>query len=49
VTSGNTYVVPGAGTITSWSHNAVAGPDQTLTMKIFRKVADPAKIPGRWP
>jgi hypothetical protein len=43
VTSGNTYVVPGAGTITSWSHNAVAGPDQTLTMKIFRKVADPAR------
>jgi hypothetical protein len=43
VTSGNTYVVPGAGTITSWSHNAVTGPDQTLTLKIFRKVADPAR------
>jgi hypothetical protein len=43
VTSGNTYVVPGAGTITSWSHNAVTGPDQTLTLKIFSKVADPAK------
>jgi hypothetical protein len=43
VTSGNTYVVPGAGTITSWTHNAVAGSDQTLTMKIFRKVADPAR------
>ncbi len=41
VTSGNTYAVPGAGRITSWSHNAnlLAG---TLTMKVFRKVADPA-------
>jgi hypothetical protein len=43
VTSGNTYVVPGAGTITSWSHNARAGAGQTLTMKVFRKVADPAR------
>ena len=46
VTSGNTYVVPTAvaqGTITSWSHNATGGPDQTLTMKIFRKVAEPAR------
>lgn len=46
VTSGNPYVVPatvGEGTITSWSHNATAGPDQTLTMKVFRKVAEPAR------
>jgi hypothetical protein len=43
VTSGNTYVVPGAGSITSWSHNAVTGPDQSLTLKVFRKVADPAR------
>lgn len=43
VTSGNSYVVPGTGTITSWSHNATGGPDQTLTMKIFRKVAEPAR------
>ena len=43
VTSGNTYVVPGAGTITSWSHNARAGAGQTFTMKVFRKVAEPAR------
>ena len=42
VGSGNSYVVPGTGTITSWSTNAGAGPDQSLTMKIFRKVGDPA-------
>jgi hypothetical protein len=41
VISGNTYVVPGTGTITSWSHNAPTGPGQLLTMKVFRKVADP--------
>jgi hypothetical protein len=46
VTSGNTYVVPttvAQGTITSWSHNATGGPEQTLTMKIFRKVSEPAR------
>jgi hypothetical protein len=42
VTSGNPYVVPGAGTITSWSHNARSGANQTLTMKVFRKLADPS-------
>jgi hypothetical protein len=45
VTSGNPYVVPGAGTIISWSHNATSvfpGTTPKLTMKIFRKVADPA-------
>jgi Ca2+-binding RTX toxin-like protein len=47
VTSGNSYVVPAAGgvtvwTLTSWSHNAGPVPGQTLTMKVFRKVADPA-------
>jgi Ca2+-binding RTX toxin-like protein len=36
VTSGNTYVAPGTGTITSWSHNAAAGAGQTLTFKVFR-------------
>jgi hypothetical protein len=41
VTSGNPYVVPGAGTITSWSHNAATTGGQTLTMKVFRKVTDP--------
>jgi hypothetical protein len=42
VSSGNTYVVPGTGTITSWSHNAGAGAGQMLTMKVFRKIADPS-------
>jgi len=36
VTSGNSYVVPSTGTITSWSHNARAATNQELTMKIFR-------------
>jgi len=36
VTSGNSYVVPGTGVITSWSHNAAAGNGQTLGLKIFR-------------
>jgi hypothetical protein len=48
VTSGNTYVVPplppaSALVITSWSHNARVGAGQTFTMKVFRKVADPAR------
>jgi hypothetical protein len=38
VASGNTYTVPGNGTITSWSHNAANAAGQSLTMKIFRKV-----------
>jgi RTX calcium-binding nonapeptide repeat (4 copies) len=43
VTSGNTYIVPtGTGEITSWSTNAEATAGQMLTMKVFRKVADPA-------
>jgi hypothetical protein len=41
VTSGNSYVVPGAGTITSWSTNAAAGAGRMLAMKIFRKTGDP--------
>jgi hypothetical protein len=46
VTSGNGYVVPNTGgvtnwTLTSWSHFATAGAGQQLTMKVFRKVADP--------
>ncbi len=36
VTSGNSYVVPANGTITSWSHNATGAGGQTLKMKIFR-------------
>jgi hypothetical protein len=39
VTSGNTYVMPGTGTITSWSHNAAAPAGQMLTFKVFRQVA----------
>jgi hypothetical protein len=42
VSSGNSYVVPGNGTITSWSTNAYANAGQMWTMKIFRKVGDPA-------
>jgi Ca2+-binding RTX toxin-like protein len=46
VTSGNSYVVPSIGAtlaITSWSYNATGtDPGQTITMKVFRKVADPA-------
>jgi hypothetical protein len=46
VVSGNSYVVPETGgvttwTLTSWSHNAAADAGQELTMKVFRKVADP--------
>ena len=46
VISGNSYVVPATGgitawTLTSWSHNAAADLGQELTMKVFRKVADP--------
>jgi hypothetical protein len=41
VTSGNPYVVPGTGTITSWSHWATTGGGQMLVMKVFRKVSDP--------
>jgi hypothetical protein len=43
VSSGNSYVVPDGGTaITSWSTNGSADLNQTLTLKVFRKVADPA-------
>jgi hypothetical protein len=43
VSSGSQYVVPGNGTITSWT---VEGGDDrgTLTMKIFRKLGDPARF-----
>jgi hypothetical protein len=47
VTSGTAYVVPSLPqaqslVISSWSTNAATGPGQMLTMKVFRKVADPA-------
>jgi hypothetical protein len=46
VTSGHSYVVPATGGVTawrliSWSHNAAADVGQELTMKVFRKVAEP--------
>ena len=46
VTSGDSYVVPATGgvtawTLTSWSHTAATDVGQQLTMKVFRKVADP--------
>lgn len=44
VTAGTQYVVPtgiSQPVITSWSHRAAAGNGQTLSFKIFRKVADP--------
>ena len=40
VTSGAGYVVPSYGTaLTSWSTNAAAAPNQTLTLKVFRPVS----------
>jgi hypothetical protein len=39
VTSGNTYVAPGNGTITSWSHNAALGAGQMMTFKVFRPLS----------
>jgi hypothetical protein len=37
VSSGNSFVVPGPGVITSWSHNAGDGTGMTLTFKVFRQ------------
>jgi Ca2+-binding RTX toxin-like protein len=39
VSSGNTYVVPTRGTITSWSHNASADGGQMIALKVFRQVS----------
>ena len=38
VISGNSYVVPELGAITSWSTTAPTGPGQNLAFKIFRRV-----------
>ena len=35
---GTSYVVPTAGVLTSWSTNAAAGPNQTLTLKVLHRV-----------
>jgi hypothetical protein len=47
VTTGNSYVVPATGTITSWTTDESAA-GQQLTMKMYRKVGDPAtyKVAG---
>jgi hypothetical protein len=41
VTSGNSYVVPYAGTITSWTTKANGTGGLSMGLKIFRKVSDP--------
>jgi hypothetical protein len=43
VTGGNSYTVPGKGTITSWTmFGGTTTPNQQFTFKVFRKVGDPA-------
>jgi hypothetical protein len=47
LSSGNSYEVPSAGgvrswTVTSWSTRAAADPGATMTAKFFRKVGEPA-------
>jgi hypothetical protein len=42
VTAGNSYVVPGTGTITSWTTYGGPNPTSPLTMKVFRLVTPPA-------
>jgi hypothetical protein len=42
VKSGNSFLVPGAGTITSWTTSLAPGPGTQMTMKIFRAVSGPA-------
>jgi hypothetical protein len=41
VASGNPYVVPGQGAITSWSTNAGPSVGSLYTLKLFRKLAEP--------
>lgn len=38
----NAYTVPAAGEITSWTHRSQVGAGQTPTLKIYRKIGDPA-------
>jgi hypothetical protein len=38
----NAYAMPAAGVITSWSHHSQAGNGQTPTLKIYRKIGEPA-------
>jgi hypothetical protein len=49
VTSGNAYVVPSTGgvsswTVTSWGTNASVQAGQTAGLRFFRKIGDPAKF-----
>lgn len=39
VTSGDSYVVPADGTITSWSHNAYNGANQNVSLKVWRLIS----------
>lgn len=41
-TPDNSYTLP-AGVITSWTHRSQAGSGQQVTLKIFRKIGDPAR------
>lgn len=43
VSSGSSYIVPpGYPTLTSWSTFAAAGAQQQMTLKVFRKIAEPS-------
>ncbi len=39
VTSGTSYVIPGGGTIKSWSTNAGPNASQKMTFKVFRRIS----------
>lgn len=39
---GNVYAMPAAGQITSWTHRSQVGVGQTPTLKVYRKIAEPA-------
>jgi hypothetical protein len=41
-TPDDSYAMPAAGLITSWTHHSQVGTGQTPTLKIFRKVGEPA-------
>jgi len=44
VTSGNSYIAPSDGTITSWStHGGTSGLTGSAKLKVFRKVGEPVK------
>jgi hypothetical protein len=38
---GNTYAMPAAGVVTSWTHKSQVGMGQEPTLKVFRKTGDP--------